>query len=157
MYSGSSAVAIAVLGRKSKAKIANVTEARLAAEAGKGSFTILIASAASFDHREDIVASVLNKLEAAAAKGFDKLLEDNKKWWHDFWAKAFIHLHSDDGVADFIEANYTYFLYIMASSSRGKFPPRYGGMIWSTEGDYHHWGAQHWYSNLRSYYRRIGR
>jgi hypothetical protein len=154
-YYCASAVAIGILGRKSKAKIANVTEARRAAQPGKGSFTILIASAATFDRQEDVIASALNALEAAAAKGYKGLVESNKKWWHDFWAKAFIHLHSEDGTADFIEENYTYFLYIMASSSRGKFPPRYGGMIWSTEGDYHHWGAQHWYSNLRSYYRAL--
>ena len=154
-YYCSSAVAIGIVGRKSKAKIANVTEARLAAKPGKGSFTILIASAATFNREEDIIASALARLEAATAKGFDGLLEANKKWWHDFWARAFIHLHSDDGIADFIEENYTYFLYIMASSSRGKFPPRYGCMIWSTEGDLHHWGAQHWWNNASFYYHGL--
>ena len=151
-YYCSSAVAIGIIGRKSRAQIANVTEARLAAKPGKGSFTILIASAATFDRKEDVIASALNKLEAAAAKGYDGLLEENKKWWHDFWTRAFVHLHSDDGVADFVEENYTYFLYIMASSSRGKLPPRYGCMIWSTEGDLHHWGAQHWWNNASFYY-----
>ena len=154
-YYCSSAVAIGILGRKSKAKLANVTEARLAAQPGKGSFTILIASAASFDRQEDVIASALNQLEAAAAKGYDGLFASNKKWWHDFWTKAFIHLHSADGVADFIEENYTYFLYLMASSSRGRFPPRYGGMIWCTEGDFHHWGAQHWWNNVSFYYRGL--
>jgi hypothetical protein len=154
-YYCGSAVAIGVLGRRSKAKIANVTEARLSAEPGKGSFTILIGSAASFDRSEDVIAAALRNLEAAAAKGSEGLLESNKKWWHDFWSKAFVHLHSDDGVADFVEQNYTYFLYLMASSSRGKLPPRYGGMIWCTEGDYRHWGNQHWYSNLRCYYRAL--
>ena len=154
-YYCGSAVAIGILGRKSKPKLANVTEARLAAEPGKGSFTVLIASVASFDRKEDIIASALDRLEAAEAKGFDGLLKTNKKWWHNFWAKAFIHLHSDDGVADYIEENYTYFLYLMASSSRGKFPPRYGGMVFSTGGDLYHWGAQHWYSNLSSYYRGL--
>jgi len=154
-YYCSSAVAIGIVGRKSKAKIANVTEARLAAKPGKGSFTILIATAATFDPKEDIITSALNRLEAAAAKGFKALLEDNKKWWHEFWSRAFIHLHSADGAADFIEQNYTYFLYIMASSSRGKFPPRYGCMIWSTEGDHHHWGAQHWWNNVSFYYHGL--
>ena len=154
-YYCGSAVAIGVLGRRSKAKIANVTEARLSAEPGRGSFTILMASAASFDRQEDIVAAALKNLEAAAAKGFDGLLESNKKWWHEFWSKAFIHLHSDDGSADFVEQNYTYFLYLMASSSRGKYAPRYGGMIWNTEGDLHHWGAQYWWNNMDFYYHGL--
>jgi hypothetical protein len=154
-YYCGSAVAIAVIGRESKAKIANVTEARLTAEPGQGTFTILIASAASFDREEDIIASALDDLEKAAAKRFAGLLEDNKSWWHDFWAKAFVHLHSGDGIADMVEQHYTYFLYLMAASSRGKLPPRYGCMIWSTEGDYHHWGAQHWWNNVSFYYHGL--
>jgi hypothetical protein len=154
-YYCGSAVAIAIIGRKSKAKIANVTEARLTAEPGQGTFTILIASAASFDREEDIMGPALDDLKAAAAKGFEGLFEDNKSWWHDFWAKGFVHLHSDDGVADMVEQHYTYFLYLMAASSRGKLPPRYGCMIWSTEGDYHHWGAQHWWNNVSFYYHGL--
>ena len=43
----------------------------------------------------------------------------------------------------------------MASSSRGKFPPKFNGMIWSTGGDTRAWGAQHWYANLSCYYEAI--
>ena len=154
-YYCGSALAIAVIGRDSKAKLANVAEARLAAEAGNGKFTILMATAASFDPDEDLVASAIEKLDAAMGKGFEGLLEDNKEWWHDFWSKAFIHLSSSDGQAELVEQHYTYFLYIMGSSSRSKLPPRYGAMIWSTEGDHRHWGAQHWYFNLRTYYRAL--
>jgi hypothetical protein len=32
----------------------------------------------------------------------------------------------------------------MASSSRGKFPPKFNGMLWNTGGDLRSWGAQHW-------------
>ncbi|MHC4214644.1 MAG: glycosyl hydrolase family 95 catalytic domain-containing protein, partial [Planctomycetota bacterium] len=154
-YYCGSAVALGIIGRESKAKLANVAEARLAAKAGNGKFTILMASAASFDPEEDLVATALEKLDAAMAKGFEGLLEDNKNWWHDFWSKAFIHLNSSDGSAELVEQHYTYFLYIMGSSSRGKYPPRYGAMIWSTEGDYRHWGSQHWWFNLRAYYRGL--
>lgn len=151
-YYCSSAIAIGIVGRKAQAKMANETEVRLTAEAGKGSFTILIASAASFDIKKDLISSALKQLEAAAAKGFDELFEANKKWWHDFWAESFIHLHSADGVADYIEENYTYFLYVMASSSRGKYPPNFGGMIWSTGGDLRSYGVQQWWNNLSFYY-----
>jgi len=46
-----------------------------------------------------------------------------------------VHLHSADGVADRVEENYTYYLYVMASSSRGKFPEfrghhtQFGGFV----------------------------
>ena len=54
-----------------------------------------------------------------------------------------------------MEQHYHYFLYLMASSSRGKFPPKFNGMIWNTGGDQRTWGAQHWYANLSCYYEAI--
>ena len=154
-YYCNSAVVIGISGRKVRAKIANQTAVRLSAQPGNGKFTILIASAASFDRNEDVVASALGKLRAAAVKGFDGLLESNKKWWHNFWEKSFIHLNSADGTADFIEENYTYFLYVMGSSSRGKLPPKFNGMIWSTDGDKREWGIQQWWHNLSTFYRAL--
>jgi len=154
-YYCSSALAIAVVGRESRTRAVNEQELRLSAAPAKGTFTILIGSAATFDRNFDVIAAALAQLDAAAAKGFRALFDDNKGWWHNFWSKAFIHLHSADGVADYVERNYTYFLYVMASSSRGKLPPRYGGMIWFTGGDYRRWGAQHWWHNDSCYYRPI--
>ncbi|MHC4756716.1 MAG: glycosyl hydrolase family 95 catalytic domain-containing protein, partial [Planctomycetota bacterium] len=152
-YYCASAVAVAVVGRDSKPKIANVTEARLAAEPANGQFTILISSAATFDRDEDIIAAALKKLDKAAEISFDQMLESNKKWWHEYWSKAFVQLRSDDGAAQLVEQSYNYFLYIMAASSRGKIAPRYGGMIFNTEGDYHHWGSQFWWNNVSFYYK----
>ena len=42
----------------------------------------------------------------------------------------------------------------MASSSRGKFPPKFNGMIWNTGGDLRTWGAQHWFANRAAITRR---
>lgn len=151
----SSAVAIAVVGRKSKAKYANTSTMRLTATPGPGRFTILIASAASFDPNEDVAALALNQLEAGSKISFPQMLKSNRGWWHDFWTKSFVHLTSSDGEADFVEQNYTYFLYMMASSSRGKYPPRFGGMLWFTNGDMREWGSQHWWANDACYYNAL--
>ena len=48
-----------------------------------------------------------------------KLMESSQDWWHDFWSNSFVHLSSADGEADYVEQHYNYFLYVMASSSRG--------------------------------------
>jgi len=154
-YYCSSALAIKVLGRKSQVKVSNDQELRIAAEPGKGSFTILMASAATFDRNEDVVASAVSQLDSAASEGFGGLLEKNKTWWHRFWTESFVHLHSADGRADYVEKHYTYYLYVMASSSRGKYPPRFGGMLWKTGGDFCRWGTQHWFHNLSCYYRAL--
>jgi len=154
-YYCGSAVAISVLGRQAKPILANETEVCLSAEPARGSFTILVASAAAFDPNKDIVAAAISKLDAAAEKGFARLLKSNKTWWHNFWARAFVDLRSADGVADLIEQNYNYFLYIMASSSRGPLPPKFNGMLWGTAGDRREWGAQHWWNNLSFLYKGI--
>ncbi len=150
-----SAVAIGVVGRKSKAKHASESGVRLSAAPGKGPFTILIASASSFDPKQDVAVLALKELDAASGKGFQALMADTQAWWHDFWSKGFVHLSNADGTADFVEQHYTYFLYVMGSSSRGDFPPRFGGMLWFTNGDMRAWGSQHWWNNTAHYYRGL--
>jgi hypothetical protein len=154
-YYCGSAVAIGAVGRKGTARAANDKEVRLCLEPGRGTFTILIASGASFDRNDGTVDRALAQLEAAATKGCDGLLEANRAWWRDFWSKSFVHLHSADGVADYVERHYTYFLYIMASSSRGKLPPKFNGMLWNSRGDRRIWGSQHWWNNTSCLYRAL--
>jgi len=84
--------------------------------------------------------------------GFDQLRACTANWWRDFWAQGFVYLHSPDGQADFVEANYTYFIYLMGSSSRGDYPPRFAGMLWRTTGDLNRWGSQYWWANTSAYY-----
>jgi hypothetical protein len=146
-YCCKSAVAIG----KGKGRILNETEVRLEVQPG----TVLIASAATFDPKEDVAASALRQVEAAAAKGWAGLSRETKDWWHEFWSRGWVSLRSADGVAQGIAQNYHYFLYLMASTSRGKFPPKFNGMLWNTGGDLRTWGAQHWYANTSCYYEAI--
>ncbi len=150
-----SAVAIAMLGRASQPSFANETEVRLVQQAGRGRSLVLIASAASLETDEDVAASALKQLEAAEKKAFNGLAADNAAWWHAFWDRGAIALHSADGVADYVALHYQYFLYIMGSTSRGAFPPKFNGMIWNTDGDQRAWGAEHWFANLSCYYEAL--
>jgi hypothetical protein len=154
-YINRSAIAIGITGRGVRMKFASETELRLTALPGRGSFVVLIASAASFDPKEDVVASALDQLEVSAQKGIRELVRETSDWWHGFWERGFVHLHSDDGVADYVGQNYNYFLYLMGASSRGKFPPKFNGMIWNTGGDLRTWGGQHWFANLSCYYEAL--
>ena len=65
-------------GRAARPAIANDTEVRLTANAGAGEFTILIASAATFDPQEDVAAAALRQLDAAAAKGWTALAQRDR-------------------------------------------------------------------------------
>jgi hypothetical protein len=154
-YYNGSAVAVSVVGRETKAKYANDATVRLSAAPGQGKFTILIASASSFDQAEDSAELALEALKKAEAASFKELMSQTATWWHDFWARGFVYMHSSEGQADFVEQNYTYFIYLMAASSRGDFPPRFGGMLWRTTGDLSRWGAQHWWANTNAYYSNL--
>jgi hypothetical protein len=144
-----------VIGRASKARYLNESTVQLSAPAGKGKFTILIASAASMKTDDDVAAMARSELQAATAKGFEEISKETQSWWHDFWSRGFVHMHSDDKQADFVEGNYTYFLYIMGASSRGAYPPRFGGMLWYTNGDMRRWGSQYWFANTNAYYSNL--
>ena len=154
-YYNASAVAVAVAGRPAKAKYANESTVRLSAAPGKGRFAILIAGASSFDPDEGVTQLAIKELQAAEANDFETLLAETAAWWRDFWSKGFVYMHSDDGQADFVEKHYTYFLYLMGAASRGKYPPRFGGLIWRTTGDLSRWGSQHWWANTSAYYSNL--
>jgi hypothetical protein len=152
----SSAIAISVVGRESRQRFLNESTVELSVVPGRGRFTILISSAATFDRNQDVGDLAMKELDAAKAQdGFAGLASDNATWWHDFWAKGYVAMHSADGQADFVGANYLYFLYLMNSSSRGDYPPRFGGMLWYTSGDMRRWGSEYWHANTDAYYRDL--
>ena len=151
----SSAVAISVLGRRSKARHLNDSTVQLSAAAGRGAFTILISSAASFDKNQDVGALAVAELQTAETEGFDALKTETAESWADFWSKGFVYMHSAENQADFVESNYTYFLYLMQASSHGHYPPRFGGMLWRTTGDLSRWGSQYWFANTSAYYNNL--
>ncbi|RPJ57740.1 MAG: glycoside hydrolase [Acidobacteria bacterium] len=151
----SSAVAIGILDRASKARYLNESTVQLSAAPGKGKFTILIASAASFDPAKDTASLALHNIDAAVPKGFAGLQSDTSAWWHDFWTRSFVAMKSESGQAELVEGNYSYFQYLMGSTSRGDYPPRFGGMLWYTNGDMRRWGSQYWWANTNAYYSNL--
>lgn len=154
-YYCGSAVTLGVAGRAARIRQTYEQELQLIVEPGSGSFVLLIGSAASFNRADDLIGKTLISLDAAQAKGYAGLVESNKTWWHDFWGKSFVHLHSADGTADLIEQNYTYYLYVMASSSRGRYPTKFNGMLWTTGGDRRAWGGQYWGANQSCLYNAL--
>jgi Domain of unknown function (DUF5703) len=151
----SSAVAVGVVGRKSRARYLNEAVVQLSVAPGRGKFTILISSAASFDRQQDTGALALKELAAAEVGGFRALQVETADWWKEFWSQGLVHMHDPARQADFVEANYTYFLYLMGASSRGNYPPRFGGMLWRTTGDQSRWGSQYWWANTSAYYANL--
>jgi hypothetical protein len=154
-YYCGSAVAVGVVDRNVKVRQTHDEEMSLVVEPGNGSFIVFVSSAAGFDKSEKTADVAMSQLDAAVTEGFRSLLESNKAWWHDFWSKSFVYLHSADGVADSVEQNYAYYLYVMASSSRGKYPTKFNGMLWTTGGDTRRWGGHYWGANQSCLYNAL--
>jgi hypothetical protein len=130
----------AVVVGTGKARVSNEMEARLTA----GS-TVLIGTSASFDPNADVAAIASTQLDGAA---FTTIAQETRAWWHAFWQKGWVRLSSKDGSPEFVAANYHYCLYLMGATSRGKYPTKFNGMLWNTNGDQRTWGAQHWFTPL---------
>jgi hypothetical protein len=154
-FHSASAVAIGAAGRAARTRVLNETTVQLSVAPGRGRFIILIASAATFDVQADVAALALAELKAAASTGFAAMAERTAGWWHDYWSRGMVDLHSADGQADFVGEHYQYFLYLMGASSSGRFPPRFGGMIWRTTGDLSRWGSQYWWANMNALYSNL--
>lgn len=156
-FSAWSAVALDVVGRPARARYLNEATVQLAVAAGPGKFTVLMGSAAGVPAVADPGAAALAELAAAAgAGGFAGLRAATAAWWREYWTRGgHVALHSADGQADWVGANHTYALYLMGASSRGRYPPRFGGLLWRTTGDLSRWGSQYWWANTRAYYLNL--
>ena len=121
--------------------------------AAPGKRMVLIASAASWDADEDLLTATRAILDEASRHTYEEIRPAHVSWWADLWSRTFLHLTSDDGVADFMQCVRYLQLYYMASSSRGPLPAKWNGSVFLTEGDTIYWGSQFWvWTTQVSYY-----
>lgn len=151
-YYNKSVVAISIPDNEVRAWIANDTEAKLSPGINKREFTVLVSSAATFDPKFDVTRKAIQQLDIAEKKGYAEIVESSKKWWQSYWEKSLCQLSSNDGIANSIEKYYNYYLYLMGATSRGEYPVKFNGMLWTTEGDKRNWGGFYWGANQSCLY-----
>ncbi len=138
----SSAVVVSSSGAKSVSEDDRTSILHLPAKSGK--HVILISSASSMDEKPDLLITTEQIIVTASNSPLADIESTHHEWWHKFWSRTYISTHSPDGIAQ-QTANYrTLFLYQMASTSRGKYPPKWNGSIFLTDGDTRAWGSQYW-------------
>lgn len=71
----------------------------------------------------------------------------HEKWWENFWNQSFVHLDND-----YIENIYYLRRYLMASSSRGKFPVVFNGGLWTWNHDIRNWVTPHHWNTQQQYW-----
>ena len=112
---------------------------------GRGTRTVLIASAATFDADADVGSAAEEILAAfATPESRAEAEERHRRWWRDFQGRTFVRIESPDGRGEQASRDRELFLYHMASTSRGAFPPKWNGSVFLTDGDARDWGAQFW-------------
>jgi alpha-L-fucosidase 2 len=109
-------------------------------------------------------------LDSLAAKiGKANLLkawEEHRQWWNDFWDRSWIHVSGAPDASD-VSQGYAMQRYMMASSSRGKYPVKFNGGLFTVghdmseyedstpenhNPDFRAWGNSYWNQNNRLLY-----
>jgi hypothetical protein len=127
-----------LLGARSRVLINHDHQVEIVVDAAsKQSVTILLACVTSHDDPQPTRAAK-KAIESAAAE--THLERDHLNWWADYWSRSFIHISQD-----YFENLYYLHLYLLASSSRGKFPPLFNGGIFLWNHDVRNWvNPHHW-------------
>lgn len=151
-YRCASAVAACITQEGTSLQASGEKSRTIVVPAKNGKRTIFLSSAASFMPEADVGKTAIELLGSVSKRSYDELFAQHARWWRDFWSRTFVHLASDDGVASFVERVRNLHLYYMASTSRGALPPRWNGLLFQTEGDRSHWGAQIWLWTIEMLY-----
>jgi alpha-L-fucosidase 2 len=113
-------------------------------------FTLMVAVVTSNESKDPHGAAV-KLLDESDQQGLEAIQTEQERWWLDFWQKSFVHLGDD-----YIENLYYLQLYLMGSSSRGRYPVLFNGGLWTWNHDVrqwvnpHHWNMQQAYWSLNA-------
>ena len=84
--------------------------------------------------------------------GISSFRKSHNAYWHSFWSKSSITMHSRHGFADYLENLYNLFLYMMADMSTGPDAPKFNGGDFLFLNNWRSWGGEYWYNNTREMY-----
>ena len=118
-----------------------------ALEARGSRYTVYAAFAQALDRKTDVVSEAKARLAEVRRRGLTAIRQSHLEWWRDFWHKSLLHITSKDGVADYLENCWYLHMYAMGAGSRGKYPPKFNGGLWTHDRDVREWEHQYWHWN----------
>lgn len=107
----------------------------------------LLISVATSEEAENPSKKVIEQLDMVENNGVNNSLKEHIKWWHSFWDRSFVFI--DD---DYVENIYYLRRYLVASSSRGKYPVPFNGGLWTWNHDHRQWRSPVHWNNQQSYW-----
>jgi alpha-L-fucosidase 2 len=121
---------------------------------------------ASPDAWQTALDSLVKEVSAIPLKAARAAHAAHKKWWTDFWNRSWIHVTGSDDAAK-VSQGYIMQRYMMAASSRGAFPVKFNGGLFTVghdmppngestadnhDPDFRKWGSNYWNQNNRLLY-----
>ncbi|MFC0506387.1 glycosyl hydrolase family 95 catalytic domain-containing protein [Micromonospora costi] len=98
------------------------------------------------------VTQARNQLAAVKSTGYATTLNAYRAWWHDFWAKSFVHYSNAGGDADYLENVYYLATYMIAAGGYGNYPLHFINGVFRATQDNSKWSNGYWYWNQRDVY-----
>ena len=108
---------------------------------------VLLVSVVTSAESDDPTKSAIQLLDDFESRSIEAEKEVHRQWWKNFWEQSFVHLEDD-----YIENIYYLRRYLMASSSRGKFPVVFNGGLWTWNHDVRNWVTPHHWNTQQQYW-----
>lgn len=108
--------------------------------------TLVISMATSYE-TENPTARAMSLLHDFMTHPIEESKKQHDAWWRSFWNRSFVHLDND-----YIENIYYFRRYLMASSSRGRFPVVFNGGLWNWNHDLRNWVTPHHWNTQQQYW-----
>jgi len=141
-------VACRILGAKTLPEIVSSNRLELETKGRKSNHAIIvIVSLVTSNETDNPTQSAIQLLNDFERQSMEKEKEAHQLWWKKYWDQSFVHLQND-----YIENIYYLRRYLMASSSRGRFPVVFNGGLWTWNHDVRNWVTPHHWNTQQQYW-----
>ncbi|MBJ6368597.1 hypothetical protein JF259_10905 [Snuella sp. CAU 1569] len=136
-----------ILGADVVAQIISEKRAQLTTSQEKNHEVTVLISLVTSNESDNPTTAAIELLNAVEKETVSKEKEQHTLWWDNFWNQSFVHLGND-----YIENLYYFRRYLMASSSRGKYPVVFNGGLWTWNHDVRNWVTPHHWNTQQQYW-----
>ncbi|WP_341216349.1 DUF5703 domain-containing protein, partial [uncultured Wocania sp.] len=136
-----------ILGADVVAQTISEKRAQLTTSQAKNHEVTVLISLVTSNESDNPTTAAIELLNAVEKETVSKEKEQHTLWWDNFWNQSFVHLGND-----YIENLYYFRRYLMASSSRGKYPVVFNGGLWTWNHDVRNWVTPHHWNTQQQYW-----
>jgi hypothetical protein len=141
-------VACRIIGEETTPEIISQNRLELTSNSRQSDRTLTLAvSIVTSNESANPTEAAVELLKDIESKTVQQEKDFHEKWWASFWNQSFVHLEDD-----YIENTYYLRRYLMASSSRGKFPVMFNGGLWTWNHDVRNWVTPHHWNTQQQYW-----